>query len=151
MKFPVEILVTNKRLDYKDLSYRGDIPEPRESTDSFTGYMEIKGKDIAINYTEDYEDGELLQTSVMLNNGIALISRRGDIHTNLVFSQGKSCECICDNGYRQMSLRVNTQKMSSDIGKLGGKLKIDYTVEIMGNLAEKNSMCVSVCPTDSVS
>ncbi len=151
MKLPVEIMVTNKRLDYRDMNITGDIPEPRESTDSYTGYMVVKGKRISIDYSEDYDDGERLDTSVMINDGVALISRRGDINTNLVFRAGQSCDCICDNGYRQMSLRVNTKKMSSDIGPLGGKLKIDYTIEIMGNLAEKNSICVSVCPSDSAS
>lgn len=151
MKLPVEIMVTNKRLDYRDLNTSGDIPEPRESTDSFTGYMVVNGKRVSIDYTEDFDDGEHLDTSVMLKDGVALISKRGDINTNLVFKAGQSCDCICYNGYRQMSLRVNTHKMSSDIGPLGGKLTIDYTVEIMGNLAEKNSICVSVCPTDAVS
>jgi len=34
---------------------------------------------------------------------------------------------------------------------LGGKLSIDYTVDIMGSMAEKNTMCLSVCPIESVS
>lgn len=151
MKLPVEIMVTNKRLDFRDLSGPGDCPEPIESTDSFTGYMVVTGKRVSIDYREDFDDGEMADTSVMLKDGVALISRRGEINTNLVFEAGKSLECICDNGYRPVSLRVNTKRLTSDIGPLGGKLKIDYTIEIMGNLAEKNSICVSVCPADSAS
>lgn len=151
MKIPVEIMVTRKKMDYRDIHSVSDVPEPKESMDSYNGYMVIKGKNIAIDYSEELEDGVKLDTSVMYEKGVALISRRGDINTNLVFNPGKSCDCVCHNGYRHMNLRVNTKKLSSDIGLLGGKLKIDYTVEILGNLAEKNSICVSVCPADSVS
>lgn len=151
MKLPVEIQITNKKLSYRDMSVPGDIPEPRESTGSYRGYMQVSGKRVSIDYSEDGGDGEKLDTSVIFKDGVALISRRGELNTNLVFSPGRSCDCMCDNGCRQMSLRVNTKRLSSDIGRLGGKLKIDYTVEIMGNLAEKNSICVSVCPSGSAS
>lgn len=151
MKLPVEIKVTNKRLDFKDLSRCEDFPEPVESTDSYTGYMEVTRKKVSIAYSESFDDGEREDTNVLLKDGVALISRRGAVRTNLVFEQGRTLDCICDNGYAPVSLRVNTKSMSSDIGPLGGKLKIDYTIEIMGSLAEKNSICVSVCPEGSAS
>lgn len=151
MKVPVEIMVTNKKLNYRDMTVAGDMPEPGERTESFTGFMDIRGKKVHINYDEVYDDGEKASTSVMLENGMALISHRGEINTNLVFRQGSSCDCVCYNGYRHLNLRVNTKNIKSDLCPLGGKLKIDYTIEIMGNLAEKNSICLSVCPADSAS
>lgn len=151
MKLPVEIMVTNKKLNYRDMCVAGDIPEPRESTESYTGYMVVRGKKVHIDYDEVFDDGAIAKTSVMLENGTALISHRGEINTNLVFRQGESCDCVCHNGYRHLNLRVNTKRLKSDLCPLGGKLKIDYTIEIMGNLAEKNSICVSVCPSDSAS
>lgn len=151
MKLPVEIQITNKRLSYREIGMPCDVPEPRESTDLYSGYMRVSGRNISIDYQENGGNGEKLDTSVIFKDGIALISRRGETRTNLVFSPGKSCDCMCDNGTGHMSLRVSTKKLSSDIGRLGGKLKIDYTVEIMGSVAEKNSMCVSVCPSGSAS
>lgn len=151
MRVPVEIFVTNKRLNYRDLSMVSDAPEAKESTNSFSGFMDVKGDNCLLDYEEVFDDGEVASTTVMVKNGSALISRRGDINTNLVFMQGESCDCVCHNGYRNLNLRVNTKKIKSDLCRLGGKLSIDYTIEIMGNLAEKNSFCVSVCPSDSVS
>lgn len=151
MKMPVEIMVTNKKLNYRDMCVAGDVPEAHESCESYSGFMIINGEKLSLNYDEIFDDGVTASTSVMLQNGVVLISHRGDINTNLVFLPGDSCDCVCHNGYRNMNLRVNTKSLNSDIGPLGGKLKIDYTIEIMGNLAEKNSMCVSVCPADSAS
>lgn len=151
MKMPVEIMVTNKKLNYRDMCVAGDIPEAHENTESYNGFMEIKGEKLSLDYTESFDDGVTANTSVILQNGAALICHRGEISTNLVFLPGDSCDCICNNGYRIMNLRVNTKSLHSDIGPLGGKLNIDYTIEIMGNVAEKNSICVSVCPADSAS
>lgn len=152
MKLPVEILITNKKLSYRDMITAGDIPEPHESVECFQGLMDVKHKRLTIDYKEYFDDGETADTSVILEDDLALISRRSDeLITNLVFRQGAVYDCVCYNGYRNMSLRVNTKSMKSDIGPLGGKLKIDYSIEILGNLAETNSICVSVCPADSVS
>ncbi len=151
MKTPVEIMVTNKKFNYRDMYVAGDIPEPHESSESYNGFMEIKKGTVTLDYEEALDGGITASTSVMLQNGVALISHRAEICTNLVFHPEKSCDCVCNNGYRNLNLRVNTTKLKSDIGPLGGKLNIDYTIEIMGNLAEKNSICVSVCPADSAS
>lgn len=151
MRLPVEITVTNKKLNYRDMCAADDTPEPRESARNYSGYMVVRGKKIRLNYFEFYDDGAFSNTSVMLENGFALISQRGEVNTNLVFRQGESCDCVCQNDYGNLNLRVNTERLKSDICSLGGKLKIDYTIEIMGNLTEKNSICLSVCPAESVS
>ena len=52
MRFPVEIMITNKKLSYRDMITPGDIPEPHESVESFEGYMNVKGKRLTIDYKE---------------------------------------------------------------------------------------------------
>ncbi len=151
MRLPVEITVTNKKLNYHDMRVVGDIPEPRETSANYYGYMEIDDKGVTVDYDEVFDDGEVESTSVILQDGVALISKQGEYRTNLIFRPGNSCDCFWHNGYRHMNLRVNTQSLNSNLCSLGGKLEIDYTIEIMGDLAEKNSMCVSVCPADSAS
>ena len=146
MKTPVDITVTNKRLSYEDLCSPADVPEPYQSASSYKGYMAIKGKRLSLDYDEPDCGGKTARTRVVLEDGVALISRRADTNTNLIFRQGASCDCVFDGGVNPMSLRVKTNSLRSDLGPLGGKLNIDYTIEIMGNLAEKNSICVSVCP-----
>lgn len=151
MRIPVEIMVTNKRLDYREMHALSDAVDPKETIDSFSGFMETNGKGFVIEYTEDYDGFNELDTSVIYENGMALISRRGEINTNLVFVPKSSCDCVYYSGYRQLSLRVTTKELVTDISALGGKLKIDYTVDVMGNMAEQNTICLSVCPIESVS
>ncbi len=151
MKIPVEIMVSNKRLDYRELSGVSDIPAPKESVDSYIGYLRLTSRGFVLEYVEENDGFDTLETSVIYKNGTVLLSRRGEIDTNLVFIQGVSCDCVYYSGYRQFSLRVNTSKLGTDITALGGKLSIDYTVDIMGNTAEKNTLCLSVCPIESIS
>lgn len=151
MKVPVEILVTNKRLDYRDIVSLSDAVDPKETISGFSGYMETNANGFSLEYSEDIDGFNELETSIIYRNGVALISRRGDINTNLVFVPHTSCDCVYYSGYRQLSLRVTTKNLTTDIGALGGKLSIDYTVDIMGSMAEKNTMCLSVCPIESVS
>ena len=49
-----------------------------------------------------------------------------------------------------MQLRVSTKSLDCDITELGGKLNIDYTVEIVGNVAEQSKLTLSVAPDSSV-
>lgn len=55
-----------------------------------------------------------------------------------------------DTGYFPMQLRVSTKSLDCDITELGGKLNIDYTVEIVGNVAEQSKLTLSVAPDSSV-
>jgi|GEM_PF-618869 len=153
---PVDIMVTNKKLSYNDYASPSDAPEPRQSAFCYKGYMAIKGKRLSIDYDEPTGHGIKAQTRVVLEDGVALISRRespekacpdwAGTNTNLIFRQGESCDCVFETPYSPMNLRVKTKSLQSDLGPLGGKLNIDYTIEIMGNLAERNSICVAVCP-----
>jgi len=151
MKIPVEIMVSNKRLDYREMAGVSDVPEPKESVDSYVGYLKFNNHGFVLDYLEANDGFGRIETSVIYKNGSVLLSRRGDIDTNLVFIEGKSCDCACYTERSQFSLRVTTKELSSNISTLGGKLTIDYTVDIMGNVAEKNTLCVSLCPVDSVS
>lgn len=151
MKIPVEIMVSNKRLDYRELVGISDIPEPKESVDSYVGHLSLNNQGFSLSYLEANDGFGRIETNVIYKNGYVLLIRRGDIDTNLVFIEGKSCDCACYAERRQFNLRVSTKELKSDISVLGGKLTIDYTVDIMGNVAEKNTLCVSLCPVDSVS
>lgn len=151
MKFPVEVTLTNKRLDYRDLRSTDDVPEPRTDTCRYGGYMEVKGKKIEIHYTDFFDERGLFQKSVFVNGDVVVMSHLGDAVGSFVFRTGQSCDCIFDDGLFTVPLRISTGSLESDLCKLGGKLKVDYTVELMGRIAEKNIMCLSVFPINGAS
>lgn len=47
-------------------------------------------------------------------------------------------------------MRINTKKLVNTLSMEGGSLSIDYTVEIVGNLAEKSHVTYSVSPDKSI-
>lgn len=151
MKFPVEVTLTNKRLDYRDLRSTDDVPEPHTDTYRYSGYMEIKGKKIAIHYMDIFDEIGLFQKSVFVNDDVVVATHLGNAAGSFVFRTGQSCDCVFDDGFFTLPLRISTKSMESDLCKLGGKLKVDYTVEFMGHIAEKNVMCLSVFPIDGAS
>ena len=65
-------------------------------------------------------------------------------------ADGKAHTCICDTGFFPLQMRIYTKKLSNSLSLDGGRLDIDYTVEIVGNLAEQNRLSVSVAPDKSI-
>ena len=64
----------------------------------------------------------------------------------MVFDTEKSYSCIYHNGNMPMQLKVSTKSLRNGLTEQGGKIDIDYTVEIVGNLAEHTKMSFSVLP-----
>lgn len=151
MKFPVEVTITNKRFDYRDLHSADDVPEPRIDTSHCTGYMQIKGKKIELHYIDILDEIGLFPKSVFVNDDVVVMANLWGATGSFVLRTGQSCECIFDDGFFTLPLRISTGSLESDLCKLGGKLKVDYTVELMGRLAEKNTMCLSVYPIGGAS
>ena len=151
MKIPVEVMVSNKRFDYREVSSVGEIPTPKESSEYFVGDLKLNSEGFNLIYTEDNDGFDVVETSVIYKNGMVVLRHGGDINSSLVFVKGKSCDCFYPSGGKQYSVCVTTHNISSDIGILGGRIIIDYTVDIMGNRAEKNTLCLSLCPLNRVS
>lgn len=151
MKFPVQVTLTNKRIDYRDLRDNDDLPEPHTNTKRYSGYMQIKGKSIEIHYIDMFDEMGLFQKSIFVNDDVVVMTHLGDAAGSFVFRTGQSCDCIFDGGFFTVPLRISTGSLESDLCKLGGKLRVDYTVELMGRITEKNIMCLSVFPIEGAS
>lgn len=151
MKTIVDIRIDNKKVVFRDFGVPGDIPEPRETSESFLGNLDVTEDGIKIYYHEIYDNGETVESTIIIKDDIAMVSYKGDCDINLVFKQGEACDCFWNDGYKSMSVRVKTKSLKSDLCSLGGRLEIDYSIEIMGNLVETNVFSVSVYPVSSIS
>lgn len=74
---------------------------------------------------------------------VVTLSRAGSA-TKLVLEQGKRHSCLYDTGYGQFQMGVFTSKMKNELGKNGGKLNINYTLDINSNMSSKNELYVEV-------
>ena len=148
MKIPIDIHVRSERIG-TEIIRRGS-GENKPETDDFvvSGIMKNTKNGLQIEYSE--ENGAVITTINVFKDGMVSINRIGGINSHMVFESGKSFLCICNTGFFPMQIRVRTNSLENTLSLDGGKLDIDYNVEIVGNLAEKNKLSFSVSPDISV-
>ena len=148
MKIPIDIRVQSERV-CNDLLRRGG-PEPEPERDDYLahGFMRKTKDGFRIEYVES--DENVTTTIDTFADDTVALNRTGPMHSHMVFADGKTHICICDTDYMPIQLRVNTKKLKNSLSLQGGKLDIDYTIEIVGNLAEKNKLTFSVSPDKSI-
>ena len=150
MKIPVNINITTERLT-DGSSYGADGAETERIESSTSGFMKKTGGMLQLQYVEAESSGfGGTKTTVSLCGDMVAVNRSGQLNTHMIFEAGKSHDCVYDTGYFPMQLRVSTKSLDCDITELGGKLNIDYTVEIVGNVAEQSKLTLSVAPDSSV-
>ena len=147
MKIPVNIHIISKRLT-SDISRRGVEEHPEEDVLSVSGTMKTTKEGFQIEYTEKGDD--TFNTINTFSDGTVSINRVGALDSHMVYKLGKPHLCICDTGFFPLQMRISTKKLKNTLTLDGGILEIKYTVEIVGNLAEKNHLMFSVYPDISI-
>ena len=130
------------RLDY------ADFPEGSgEITLNTTGSYTRRGGARFIAYKEyDEENPKVSCTSVLeVESGKVTMMRSGSA-TRLILEQGKRHLCLYDTGYGTMTVGVFTSSLSSSLGEQGGRIDIQYTLDIDSNLSSSNEITVEIKP-----
>lgn len=149
MKIPVDINVKIERTDFSNYRNVADVPAPSTVENKYKGLMTVSKKLLRLEYDEGTGiGGESLKTVVSSFGDFVSISRSGGFNSSLFFEEGKACDCVCDAGFMPMNLRVYTKRLFNKLSPEGGNLELDYTVEIVGNLAEANSFKLSFAPAN---
>ncbi|MCY1712652.1 DUF1934 domain-containing protein [Caproiciproducens galactitolivorans] len=127
----------------------------RQRIDDETGEVELttlgsyvrKGDSQYIVYKEyDTENSNAAKTSVLKVDGNKKVTlmRGGADRTRLILESGKRHLCQYDTGFGNMMVGVFTSKVKSELGDLGGKLEIYYTLDINSNLSSLNELFITV-------
>lgn len=146
MKIPIDIRVRVERTTPDPLR-RG---EEHSETDDFcvSGTMKKTSNGLRIEYTEDNSDTTTIIDAY--NDDTVSVNRVGPINSHMVFADGKAHTCIYNTGFFPVHMRIRTKSLKSSLTMDGGRLDVDYTVEIVGNLAEKSRLSFSVSPDISI-
>lgn len=142
MKIPVNITIsTNKTVDDpQDGSNRREV---RETT--VNGFMHTKKNGLTLEYAEPEEGSAPVTTLIdMPQNGLVMMNRGGD--AGMIFERGKTHSCVFSNGALPVEIRVRTEALTNTISALGGKLDVDYTVDIIASRAEQSHLTLCVRP-----
>ena len=147
MKIPIDIRVQSERV-CNNLTGAGGEPATEKDDFLVSGFMRKTKGGFRIEFREK---GDNVTTTIdTFEDDTVAVNRCGQMHSHMVFADGKTHICICDTEYMPIQMRVNTKRLANTLTMQGGKLDIDYTVEIVGNLAEKNSLRFSVSPDKSI-
>ncbi len=142
MKIPVNITIrTDKTVDDpQDGSNRNEV---RETT--VNGFMHTKKSGLTLEYAER-DEGSLPVTTLidMPVSGMVMMTRGGD--AGMIFERGKTHSCVFTNGALPVEIRVRTEALTNTISALGGRLDVDYTVDIIASRAEQSHLSLSVRP-----
>jgi uncharacterized beta-barrel protein YwiB (DUF1934 family) len=133
----------------------------RQQVDDQTGEVEVttlgsyvkKGNSRYIVYKEyDAEDSSNTpRTSVLKVDGNSRVTlmRGGADSTRLILENGKRHVCPYETGYGCMMIGVFTSKVKSELDDLGGKLEVNYTLDINSNLSSMNEIYITVKEANS--
>ncbi len=146
MKIPIDIRVRTERTHQPSAKNA----EGRTETDDFTvsGTMKKTKGGFHIEFLE--ENDTVTTTIDTYEDNMVSLNRVGPINSHMVFADGKAHTCICHTGEFPLQMRVCTKSLTNSLSMDGGKLDIDFTIEIVGNLAERSRLTFSVAPDASI-
>lgn len=142
MKIPVTVNIKTERKTHDPLHL--DKPRTEIRTATVNGYLSRTKKGLTCVFSE--EESDTVTTVSSLEENLVSVNKIGYFNSLMVFDTEKSYSCIYHNGNMPMQLKVSTKSLRNGLTEQGGKIDIDYTVEIVGNLAEHTKMSFSVLP-----
>ena len=112
------------------------------------GTMTGRNGKFAISYTETELTGTpgVVSTFLVLNPHRVVLTREGPIKSRMVFVEGVKDESMYDLGFGSLLLGVLTRQIAVELNDDGGRLFIDYTVEVEQSQASQNSYEILVRP-----
>lgn len=121
-----EVLITLRGTQ----SSEGEVPEALELLTR--GTMTGRNGKFAISYEETELTGTkgVTTTFLVFNPQRVVLTREGAIQSRMVFIQGQKEESLYDLGFGSLLLGVYTWDIQVSLSEAGGRLFIDYTVEI---------------------
>ena len=118
-------------------------------------YVEKNGKRYIIYREYDQETQEGQTTTLKIDptgerKTVSLIRRGDNNHsTNLLLEQGRRHLCQYGTPFGSITLGVFTSKISDRLNENGGRLSVEYTLDVNTNLSSTNAITIYVKPFSS--
>lgn len=97
-----------------------------------------------------YDEGEMIgapnvksEISVENNNRVTL-SRTGAVKTRMIIEQGKRHSCFYSTPQGDFVIGIFGDKLHSSFDENGGKIKMNYTIDVNSGLVSKNTMEITI-------
>jgi len=101
------------------------------------------------NYYISYKESELTglgntTTTVKIEKSKVTVMRFGDLETHMIFEEGKKHISYYDMGFGSLTVGISTKSIDKSLSDLGGRMKIDYAMEINNAVAGESALCMDI-------
>ena len=101
------------------------------------------------NYYISYKESELTglgntTTTVKVEKNKVTVMRFGDLETHMIFEEGKKHISYYDMGFGSLTVGISTKSIDKSLSDLGGRMKIDYAMEINNAVAGESALCMDI-------
>ena len=104
-----------------------------------------KGEDYYITYDESELTGlGKTTTTVKVEPDRVTIIRFGETKSHMIFEEGEKHVSYYDMGAGALTIGISTRRIRSRLGDCGGRLVIDYSMEINNSMTGENSFDITV-------
>ncbi|MDL2289111.1 DUF1934 domain-containing protein, partial [Oscillospiraceae bacterium OttesenSCG-928-F05] len=100
---------------------------------------------ITYNETELEHQGGTTTTTVTVESDTKIsVIRSGDIHSHMIFEQGRKHLVYYDTQFGSLVIGVSASRVDTRLGKDGGRIEIDYAIEIDNTVAAENKFRLNI-------
>ena len=137
------------------ISIRGD--QNFEETGADTTELVTEGRLCARPYGYDlvYNESELtgmegtrttfqVREKARGGEGQVVLLRSGQINSQMIFETGRKHYSLYETPYGTMTVDISTSRVDTDMGDSGGKIEIDYAIEIEHRVTGESKFRISV-------
>ncbi|MEG1427205.1 MAG: DUF1934 domain-containing protein [Oscillospiraceae bacterium] len=124
-------------------SYDDDVGEIK--VDTVGSYTKKNGARF-ISYKEYDEDNPAIAHTAVLkieDNKMVTMMKGGTL-TRLILEKGQRHNCLYDTGAGHLNMGVFTSELKNELTDGGGKLRVNYTLDVNSTLSSQNELCIEV-------
>lgn len=97
------------------------------------GYLRRTGEGWALTYQEDADSGlGDTRTTLRLEGERAVLLRTGEVSSRLAFRAGAEDTSLYETPYGALPMTVRTRRLVTELDERGGRVEIDYQMELGG-------------------
>ena len=112
------------------------------STDGYYYYEDGVG---CLSYLETEVTGlEGTRTSLVMMPDQVVVDRDGLVTSRMVFKEGSKSAFLYDTPFGQATMGIDTRKIRRDINENGGRVEIDYVVDVEHAVVSRNKFQITV-------
>ena len=109
------------------------------------GYYHYDGENGCLSYMESEVTGlEGTRTSLFVMPDQVVVDRKGTVTSRMVFKEGTVSSFLYQTPYGESTLGLRTRRIARDLGRDGGRVEIEYEVDMAPSAATRNQFHISV-------